>query len=259
MLDLLNKEVTETKQIYGSAPLEPVNSIRDVIQDFTKAEQFYNALLFQRQTLTNGKKASFDFREVIGYARTDGKVDPIKLETVTVGSSVATPVTSDTQSFDAAGSTQSQTVLVNTLTGTRDIVPLPSFVPVFNQYTTAMQYVARPICTLDEYVRFLHGGKSPNDTSLTEAGPDGYPQVVEGDDRYGTKVKYYKRIRRLQQGPGETPSPAETGVKTDPETGAIVYEGNPIGAENAAQTRADWDSALEAYRAEMYSRKGPQE
>lgn len=274
MLDLLNQEVTKTKTVYGSAPLEPVNSIRDIIQDFTKAEQFYNALLFQRQELTNGKKASFDFREVIGYARTDGKVDRIQLETTeetttvtTVGGSSVNVNAAPDQSTNPAGATgvnttsttTTTTVLKNSLTGTRDIVPLPGFVPVFNQYNTAMQYVARPICTLHEYVRFLHGGKDIDDPSLTEAGVDGYPQVELGDAKFGPNVEYFKRIRRLIQGPGETPSAAETGVRTDPVSGAVVYEGKPIGAENAAQTRADWDSALVAYRSQMYDRKGPHE
>jgi hypothetical protein len=38
-----------------------------------------------------------------------------------------------------------------------------------------------------------------------------------------------------------------------------AWESAPKGAENASQTRADWDSALVAYRVEMYDRKGPLE
>jgi hypothetical protein len=294
MLDLLNQEMkklnptgTKNPVVFGSAPLEPISSVRDIIQDFTKAEQFYNALFFQREPMKNGKKASFDFREVLGYARTDGKVDAIKLGNVEVNSSVTagsfnvTNTTSGgsttnvnasaTQSTVAAGETTnnvisttttesvggftSQTVLVNTLSGTRDVVPLPAFVPVFNQYGTAMQYVARPICNLDDYLSFLHGPTADLQTLINDG------QVELGDDRFGD-VLYFKRIRKLFYDPNYTPTPAEVGVTTEtvnPPVPPTAYTDPLVGAVNASQTRADWDSALVAYQAEMYNRKGPQE
>jgi len=267
MLDLLNQEVTKTKVPYGSAPLEPIAAVRDIIQDFTKAEQFYNALFFQRQPMKNGKKASFDFREVLGYERPDGKApDPIKLETQVVGSSVVTAeagtqndanATSST-STEAAGGVREQTVLVNTLTGTRDVVPLKGFVPVFNQYDTAMQYIARPICTITDYLKFLHGSQKEINTLVREG------QVQLGDARFGTKVTYFKRIKKLTYNPDYVPTPAEVGVTTTvtdpPAEGEPVAYAEPLaGAIDASETRADWDSALVAYQAEMYSRKGPQE
>jgi hypothetical protein len=261
MLDLLNNELVKNPgKVFGSAPLEPITSIRDIIQDFTKAEQFYNALFFQRQQMTEGKKAAFDFREVLGYARSDGKTDPIKVETVQVGSSSPVASASATQSFDSAGSTETSTVRVSTLVGNRDVVPLPSFVPVFNQYDTAMKYVARPICSITDYVAFIHGG-APLGT-LTQPGTTVgnvvvAPQVEAGDDRFG-EVVYFKRIKRLIQGPGAFPTAAVLGF-TGSGKDAKAYEGVPSGVTEYVQTRADWDTALEAYRAEMYSRKGPQE
>lgn len=292
MLDLLNQEVAKTKVPYGSAPLEPIAAIRDIIQDFTKAEQFYNALFFQRQPMKDGKKASFDFREVLGYARADGKVDPIKLETQVVGAStLGKPLTVTTtttggstnnvnasanQSTVAAGATTAntvsttsqvatgavyeQTVLVNTLTGTRDVVPLKGFVPVFNQYDTAMQYISRPICNLTDYLKFLHGSQKEINTLVREG------QVQLGDARFGKKITYFKRIRKLTYNPAYTPTPAEVGVTTTDTNPPAADENNPtpytaplVGAIDASETRADWDAALVAYQAEMYSRKGPQE
>jgi hypothetical protein len=240
MLDLLNSELVKNPgKIFGSAPLEPIASIRDIIQDFTKAEQFYNALFFQRKPMREGKKASFDFREVLGYAGKNGEVDPITLE-------YSQADTGDT--------------LITELTGTRDIVPTESFVPVFNQYATAMKYISRPICSITDYVAFLHGGQSLQTLRLPDTLITGgiiQPQVVDGDNKFGDAV-YFKRIKRLIQGPGAPPPPSVTGV-SGTGASAVAYQGVPTGVTQYVQTRADWDTAIEAYRAEMYSRKGPQE
>lgn len=289
MLDLLKNDLAKPEnknKIFGSAPLEPITTVRDIIQDFTKAEQFYNALFFQRQPMKNGKKASFDFREVIGYSREDGKVDPIKLSieqqgvasvagrpltvtNVTQGGSTTNVNASANSSTVAAGETSvntarvttqvatgavlSQLVTTNNLTGTRDVVALPAFEAVFTQYDTAMQYVARPICSITDYVTFLHGAGSSIEL-LEQSG-----QVSPGDERFGEDIVYFKRIKKLTYDPNYQPSAAEVGVKKDAEGNASAYEEAPVGAETASQTRADWDSALIAYQIEMYSRQGPHE
>ena len=249
MLDLLGADLKRNPgKVFGSAPLEPVTPVRDIIQDFDKAEEFYNALFFQREPMDKGKKASFDFREVIGYARDDGGVDKISIEAHDVPIKTIEP--------NATTTTQVYTNLV----GDRDVAPLPGFVPVFNQYDTAMRYVARPICNITDYVSFLHGGTPLQDLMEPDDDANGNalgPQVVAGDGRYG-KVVYFKRIKRLIQGPGPTPTDAELGVSGTGKD-AKAYEGAPSGVQIQAQTRADWDTALEAYRAEMYSRQGPQE
>jgi hypothetical protein len=121
-----------------------------------------------------------------------------------------------------------------------------------------MQYVSRPICTITDYLTFLHGGRSIAALREKNTSTGQLPQVEDGDSRYG-KVVYYARIKRLQAGPGERPVPAQLGVTTATDGTVSAFEGEAIGAETAAQTRADWDSALIAYRSEMYSRKGPQE
>ena len=261
MLDLLQSELAKNPgKIFGSAPLEPITSIRDIIQDFTQAEQFYNALFFQRQSMSKGKKASFDFREVLGYENGTNTPDAIKIENVAVGSSTANTSTAPNQSLEPSGSTSASTVRVTTLVGNRDVTPLPSFVPVFNQYDTAMQYISRPICTLKDYVSFLHAGTPLSELMQPDENINGtklLPQVVAGDKRFGT-VTYYKRIKRLIQGPGDVPPPSVLGY-----TGAggesVAFEGTPTGVTEYVQTRVDWDTVLEAYRAEMYSRMGPQQ
>ena len=251
MLELLQADLIRNPgKIFGSSPLEPVEPVRDVIQDFTKAEQFYNALFFLRVPMEKGKKASFDFREVIGYAKEDGGVEPITL----------TAVTAESSTVGGVNNVSSTTTSVTNLVGDRAVVPLPGFDPVFNQYDTAMRYIARPICSITDYVSFLHGGAPLQDLLTSDTDVDGVvtkPQVVAGDKRFGDVV-YFKRIKRLIQGPGPRPSPAEMGVTVDGKNSA-EYDGNPSGLVSTAQTRADWDTALEAYRSEMYSRKGPQQ
>ena len=245
MLELLQADLERNPgKVFGCAPLEPLTPVRDIIQDFTQAEQFYNALFFLRQPMSQGKKASFDFREVIGYTNKDGTTNTISIVPIkTVG----------------PGATTTTNVVTN-LVGNRTIAPLPGFVPVFNQYDTAMQYVARPICTLTEYVAFLHGGRPLDILRQPNADVKGVtyaPQVEDGDDKFGNVV-YFKRIRRLIQGPGETPTAPVVGVSGSGEN-AVEYPGLNQGTTNPSQTRADWDTVLEAYRAEMYSRQGPQE
>jgi hypothetical protein len=289
MFDLLKSDLAKPEnknKIFGSAPLEPITPVRDIIQDFTRAEQFYNALFFQRQPMKNGKKASFDFREVLGYSRTDGKVDPIKLSVETQGvASTAVASANVATTFSGGASTNvnasansstvgagqttvnnvtlntgvtiggvvSQPVTTNNLTGTRDVVALPAFQAVFSQYDTAMQYVARPICSITDYLTFLHGAESSLELLRQEG------QIAPGDARFGKDIVYFKRIKKLTYDPAYRPSAAEVGVKTAEDGTVSAYEDAPIGAENASQTRADWDSALVAYQIEMYSRQGPHE
>jgi hypothetical protein len=272
MLELLQADLQRNPgKVFGSAPLEPVTPVRDIIQNFEQAETFYQALFFQREPMPQGKPASFDFRDVLGYDNGDGTTDPIVVEevkttTTTTGGSSTNVNASTTQSTIGAGETTETTLtttttkIVTTLTGTRNVVPLPGYVPVFTQYDTAMRYVARPICSITDYVSFLHGGKTLDQLREIDTDVDDNAtgaQVEDGDNRFG-KVIYFKRIKRLTQGPGTTPPDAMLGVSGTGDA-TTAYTGIASGVSENIQTRADWDSALEAYRAEMYSRLGPQE
>jgi hypothetical protein len=165
-----------------------------------------------------------------------------------------------------AGQTNSNTAVTTTtdvvtnLVGNRNVVPLPGFVPVFTQYDTAMRYIARPICSITDYVSFLHGGAPLDQLRETNADVEGNemdPQVEDGDQKFGKNVVYFKRIKRLVQGPGKRPPDSACGVSGSGDD-TVAYEGVNSGVNEYVQTRADWDSVLEAYRAEMYGRQGPQ-
>lgn len=479
MLTLLKAEILANKKVYSSSPLEPVTGIRDIIQDFTKAEQFYNALFFQRKAMYEGKAASFDFRRVIGYEQIDPKtnkktVRPILLDSIDVtllptdpdykaesqtqaaatASTTTAPATASGEltaeqfaacmensskslitdvmpvltrymreygittneqraaffaqigeetgglraltepasshyvntyagrmgnvvegdgvkyrgrgyiqltgrtNYTAAGKalnldlvnnpdlaasspencsriacwfwanaagyslnkytspptqenfdkisllvntgslnnpvtkivnrdernrryalckkvlgveasteatppnstdplTVSRPTNVDTLLDNADIVPLPSFEAVFTQYDTAMKYVSRPICTLVEYIRFLHGDVVLDNLVGVEG--SGAQVVASSEQKFGSKVAYYSRIKRLRYVADFVPSDAATGVSVVNNT-AAAYTGQPEGLPaDAPQVRANWDKALLAYRDEMYNRMGPQE
>lgn len=74
------------------------------------------------------------------------------------------------------------------------IVPRPGAEALFNSFQAAMQYNARPICTLDEYLLFL------GEDGLAEG--ETHPQASNLYANVDPKpAKYYKRLRRLRPGP----------------------------------------------------------
>lgn len=256
MFKLLKEEITKTNKIWGSSPLEPVQNIRDIIQDFAKAESFYNGLFFRKQTMIAGKKASFDFREVLQYRNADGTTEAIYAAApTTAGVSTAQ---GETQQVQVAG--------VNNLTGDREIVASKSYDAAFKQYDTAMALVARPICTIDEYITFLYGeGADLND--LVEKG-----NIQIGDkNKFGQDVLYYTRIKKLSYvdvdpnklkgaSTNVTTVNGQSAPFTDKNAGtpSTLPENATPGMVAVGDTRADWDKLLTQYQAEMYNRKAPQ-
>ena len=151
----------------------------------------------------------------------------------------------------------------------REIVPTPQYAPFFTSYDAAMKFIARPICTLLEYIAFRNGEKSIDD--LEASG-----QVRGANNKFGyctigaanSSAVYYSRIYKLLQGPAlnaqftVTPGPAQTGIVPAASAGKLptVFEGMPAAVNPMVfpQTRNDWDSLLEEYRAEMYDLEIPQ-
>ena len=235
MLELLAADNTRLKMSLGCSPTESVEQLRDIGQDFTKAEQFYNALFHGRQAMGD-RKASFDFREVIGYIKDDATAwyDEEKVLPITLGN---------------LGEAVKH-----------DLAPLPGFQPMFDSYDAAMKYIARPICTLQEYVLFRNGETPIVDlvNAGTVAGPH-YEYTYDsarGDATESTTASavYFDKIYALRPGPGARPPPAALGVNEDATIVTTAPKGVP---ENFAQTRSDWESVLKAYRAEIL-RESPQ-
>ena len=149
--------------------------------------------------------------------------------------------------------------------------PSPEYKDVFSNYGDAMRLVARPGCTLIEYIETWHGkdiqtledegvlrGKR---TSFYSSLQDPMPATGLGG------AVFWDRIYKLIQGPGDDPGIKVTNVSKDSKasaTGMGKAGWRPVDAThgNMAQTRNDWDSILEKYRNIVYSADGllaPQE
>lgn len=148
----------------------------------------------------------------------------------------------------------------------------------FDSYHVAMQMCSRPVCTLNQYIRFWHGGRTVGD--LINEGTVGaarddfaYTVRVELDvnasaaasapDRRGPAERrpatFYDQIYNLRPGPGTStdnrypplltpPAPEERGYTESADPAAVqpssVTRGVPA---NYPQTRASWSDVLRAY------------
>lgn len=141
--------------------------------------------------------------------------------------------------------------------GSRNIVPTPAASDMFDSYDAAMVYNWRPICTLDEYISFYNVCAST-------------PIPAEGA-QLSVGARWFERIRQLVP---LTVDNAEIATKIDgvlvssfTGTGAVqnvsvsqqnapVVSGVPAGFP---QVRADWDTALQTYRNNVYNAEVPEE
>jgi hypothetical protein len=139
---------------------------------------------------------------------------------------------------------------------------------MFNSFEQGMKTIARPICTLTQYILWMHPGKTmkelttPVEGKASVEGPsttfsDG---VLSAGSEYPSAI-YWARIKRLVQGPGGEPPAGARGVTittpatADADATATPEAGQPVAVgASAPQTRSDWDKILEAYRIEMYSK-----
>jgi hypothetical protein len=149
--------------------------------------------------------------------------------------------------------------------------PTPEYEDVFSNYGDAMRLVARPGCTLIEYVELWHNkdiktleredvlrGKR---TSFYSSLRDPTPESGLGG------AIFWDRIYKLKQGPGDDPGAKVTNIQKgkNANAGGMGKTGwKPVDDThgNMAQTRNDWDTILELYRKIIYSEDGflaPQE
>lgn len=189
------------------SPVEVIPEISLLLQKTDNAQKFYERLFFRGRNIT--RPAVFDWKKMLSLHTSSGKsIDPAKQRTL---------MSSDMR-----------------------VTPKAEFMPLFDNYTAAMGYVSRPVCTLTEYVEAYHG-KPVKD--LVAAG------VLRGG-RSTAGATYWSRIYKLVQGPGTDPGETATNVGAAPE-----YPPAPVGSlklvdrsSGMAETRKDWDKVLENYR-----------
>jgi soluble lytic murein transglycosylase-like protein len=143
-----------------------------------------------------------------------------------------------------------------------EIRPSAVYAEHFRSYDTAMSYVARPVCTLQQYIELRHGMSLE---AAIKAGyvageePSFYSSLTAGKNKTG--AKFWSRIFLLRQGPGD-PKDEEIYVFANCRPASENYipvmpAWTPLPAVSSLpQTRQDWDKILTDYRNVVRSRDG---
>ena len=136
-----------------------------------------------------------------------------------------------------------------------NVVPTPGLEPLFDSYDAAMKYVARPICTLEEYITFIGGVREgPIDDVAYKAATDtGTPSA-----RYYSRIRYLKgataaddaKVTDAQQGIPPDAAPVDPNA-VGPPVPVKVTSGEAVG-DDFPVMRAPWDQILLAHRANIY-------
>jgi hypothetical protein len=154
----------------------------------------------------------------------------------------------------------------NNLNGNRELSPRlnTQYANAFDNYDVAMKLASRPVCTLEQFIRFWHGGRTVNDLIGSREVADPRTDfayavrrlkdiVQQNSDGTATRAGvtranavYYGRIFKLRTGPGPEPGEPERGYTSGPDIQPSAT--NAGVASTYPETRADWDSALIAYR-----------
>lgn len=113
------------------------------------------------------------------------------------------------------------------------IKPSKQFAPMFESHDQAMRFVARPACTLEDYIDFRGNYGVRKGT------------VSAYDPVQGKGAKFYTQILQLEQGPGEAPTFDQENYLKD------------ITPDELPDTRTDWQTKLFNYRQKvLFGRAG---
>jgi hypothetical protein len=292
LFETMRDDMTRLGVVLASAPVDPVDSVRAISQDFDAAEAFYNTL-FHGNTNLPDRKASADLRDIVGFVKEDPEAyeEEVELDDIQIigdfksGDVKYTGVDATGRTVPRTNLGASEAVIADNQGDPRHVEAKPAFELAFKNGIEALRYTSRPICTLRQYISFLHGGESMDSlqaprTMTDPASGATYtrPAQVEGerhDFSYGELIAstqnntirssavYYERIRALRPGPGDRPPPAQTGATVTAVPGSTVASATPVTdtvqgvPANFPQTRHDWDERLLAYRREILERLSP--
>lgn len=261
-----------------AAPAEIISTIREIIQDDGQAELFYRQLLHAGNPPPSGN-AAFKFTDAIGYSRDFG-VENIDISGASVAEveaqdrAVTESRNEDGEVSAAASDAAAARSVTHNIDPTLELSPKEPYDRAFDNYDIAMRMNARPVCTLNEFIRFWHGGRTIGDCIGSgevsgELEEFSYGSVTEQDvvalgttaaggvrgvraETQRKTASFYTRIFKLRIGPGTgedhlgQPSAVERGYTDPPNVGpSSISQGVP---SDYPQTRADWDSVLLKYR-----------
>lgn len=144
------------------------------------------------------------------------------------------------------------------------IVPKAASRDLFESTEAAMRFVARPICTLEEYINFL-GTRGAREGLIKANTPAG------ADDTRSFPADYYLRIRNYRPGPPPTIMDADygnTGIQSLPDgtTTVTIASANTEKNESIVvpsiptdfpENRDNWDAIILAYRLNALEKLAP--
>lgn len=236
-------------------PLEPIRQVSEVFQTNGGANLFYKALFYpglKKLTTTyneivNGKKKKvtlhnmiFDWKRMLEVKTFSGE----QLDLTTLDLETAEDVIP--QEWDYHQGCVAQ--------------PKNRFLEIFRAADSAMSWVARPVCTLREYVELRH------DASIVKLQGDnihlrGKDLSFYGTGRGGGKgttqggATFWGRIDTYAQGPGDLSTDAISRITNVDYSNTGVFPPLPGDAwdvitagHGIPQTRANWDEVLRKYR-----------
>lgn len=198
-----------------AAPLNPLESVRNASQLTSGAADYYRQLFYHNLSFQGElKQPIFDYRYAIDFVFPSGERESI------IKNGAYNPNTFDN---------------LQRYTST---APSKLYESIFQNTDDAMRLVARPICTLEEYINF-QGERGERTGAIP---PTAGGRVAKG-------AVYYTKILSLKQGPGTEPVPYQvTNTPTAGNSAVFDYD-----------TRADWETRLLNYRKKVIEQLFPQE
>lgn len=199
-------------------PTEVIPEVADAFQSLVSAQELYNRLFYRNTDLD--RAAVFNWKDMLKVTGHFG--EELDLE-------------NDEWKLDAFSTMK----------------PRDETKPLFESRDAAMRYIARPVCTLQEYIETWH--KKDLETLKQEKTVRGeytsfYSPTNDGNKKKG--AVFWGRIYSLTQGPGAKPGIEVTNVGAAPDyapAGAAGFQF--VGPEQGIpQTRDNWATRLEEYR-----------
>ena len=227
----LDNYMRDSDEGYLAAPRDPVAEVARIMQTIDHTDQFYTSLLYTTVADT-ANSSIFNWEEMLDLYQVNGNLIP--------------PAALDSWVWEEG----------------MYVDPKPKFAHLFSSYDAAMHYISRPAVTLEEFVR-LKNSKELNELTGKDNESNYEESFHLGENRTSAKgAKYYSRIFKLRQGPGNIMDPATiskiTGVDvsavSDPLGTVMMEEWDRIdiavkdNAFQVPQTRRNWDKVLKEYR-----------
>lgn len=215
------------------SPVEIIPEISQLFQVTANAQDFYTKLLYKGKKLT--RSAVFDWRSMLKLKTAYGDEVDLSYE-----------------DLKKRGLTEVNNVAV---------IPEDKFVPLFNDYSAAMAYASRPVCTLREYIEAWH--EKPMWQLLKEEVVRGeyksfYSVMKDRSKNQMAGASFWGRIYTLIPGPGSNPGAEVLNVGPAPDY-AMAADGTFKMVDRSTgtpETRQDWDQVLLAYRKIVRSEDG---